>query len=52
MNEIPMAHDLLGEKAAVPVDAFYGVHTLRAVENFPITGIPISIYPNLIYVLP
>ncbi len=50
MNEIRMEHDLLGDKA-VPVDAFYGVHTLRAVENFPITGIPISIYPNLIYAL-
>src|SRR6188474_3011517 len=29
-------HDLLGERA-VPADAYYGVHTLRAVENFPIT---------------
>ena len=24
------------------------MHTLRAVENFPITGIPISIYPDLV----
>ena len=40
-------HDLLGEKA-VPADAYYGVHTLRAVENFPITGSPISIYPDLV----
>lgn len=29
--------DFLGEKQ-VPVDAYYGVQTLRAVENFPITG--------------
>ncbi|ARU63285.1 aspartate ammonia-lyase [Tumebacillus avium] len=31
--------DLLGTKD-VPVDAYYGIQTLRAVENFPITGIP------------
>src|SRR5947209_2156307 len=43
-------HDLLGDRA-VPADAYYGVHTLRAVENFPITGTPISIYPDLIYAL-
>ena len=43
-------HDLLGDKA-VPADAYYGVHTLRAVENFPITGTPISIYPDLIKAL-
>jgi aspartate ammonia-lyase len=40
-------HDLLGERS-VPASAYYGVHTLRAVENFPITGMPISIYPDLI----
>ena len=43
-------HDLLGDRA-VPIDAYYGVHTLRAVENFPITGTPISIYPDLIRAL-
>ena len=30
-------HDLLGDRE-VPAGAYYGVHTLRAVENFPITG--------------
>jgi aspartate ammonia-lyase len=40
-------HDLLGD-LAVPAAAYYGVHTLRALENFPITGIPISVYPNLV----
>ena len=43
-------HDLLGDRA-VPDEAYYGVHTLRAVENFPITGNPISIYPDLIRAL-
>ncbi len=32
-------HDLLGDRD-VPADAYWGVHTLRAVENFPITGQP------------
>ena len=39
--------DLLGERQ-VPMVAYYGIHTLRAVENFPITKTPISIYPELI----
>ena len=43
-------HDLLGDRA-VPADAYYGVHTVRAVENFPITGTPISVYPELIQAL-
>ncbi|MDW3682103.1 aspartate ammonia-lyase [Cupriavidus sp. CV2] len=43
-------HDLLGDRE-VPADVYYGVHTLRAVENFPITGTPISIYPELIKAL-
>jgi len=32
-----MEYDLLGEKE-VPVDAYYGIQTVRALENFPITG--------------
>src|SRR5688500_6873925 len=40
-------HDLLGDRN-IPAAAYYGVHTLRAVENFPITGIPISTYPDLV----
>jgi aspartate ammonia-lyase len=43
-------HDLLGDRD-VPADAYYGVHTLRAIENFPITGTGISIYPDLIAAL-
>jgi len=38
-------HDLLGERD-VPRDALYGVQTLRAVENFPITGITLSHFPR------
>ena len=40
-------HDLLGDRDG-PADAYWGVHTLRATENFPITGTPISAYPHLI----
>ncbi len=45
-----MEHDLLGERG-VPAHVYYGVQTLRAIENFPITGVPISHYPNLIKAL-
>jgi len=40
-TEHRIEHDLIGDRA-VPADAYYGIHTLRALENFPITGIPLS----------
>src|SRR5262245_32158727 len=40
-------HDLLGEKQ-VPAEAYYGVQTARALENFQISGIPINRYPEFI----
>ena len=43
-------HDLLGERD-VPEDALYGVQTLRATENFPITGIALREFPVLIEAL-
>jgi aspartate ammonia-lyase len=45
-----LEHDLLGDRQ-VPSGAYFGVHTLRAFENFPITGNPISVYPDLIRAL-
>jgi aspartate ammonia-lyase len=45
-----MEHDLLGERA-LPAEAYYGIHTLRALENFPISGLPISVFPQLIVAL-
>ena len=50
LNAERIEHDLLGDRS-VPAHAYYGVHTLRAVENFPITGTPISIYPELVRAL-
>jgi aspartate ammonia-lyase len=42
-----MEHDLLGA-VAIPTHAYWGVHSLRAVENFPITGVPIGHFPDLV----
>ena len=38
-------HDSVGERA-VPKDVYYGVQSLRAAENFPITGL--AMHPELI----
>lgn len=43
-------HDLLGERD-VPAAALYGVQTLRAIENFPITGVTLQGFPELIIAL-
>jgi aspartate ammonia-lyase len=43
-------HDLLGERD-VPDEALYGVQTLRALENFPITGTALREFPGLIEAL-
>ncbi len=43
-------HDLLGYRE-VPDEYYYGVQTLRAIENFNITGVAISHYPMLIKAL-
>ncbi len=47
MTSTRLEHDLLGERE-VPNEHYYGIQTLRAVENFGITGIPISHYPRLV----
>ncbi len=40
-------HDFLGDRE-IPDDVYYGVQTLRALENFHITGVPISHTPSFI----
>jgi len=42
--------DLLGERT-ISDDLYYGIQTLRATENFPITGISIGQYPHFINAL-
>jgi aspartate ammonia-lyase len=46
-NATRIEHDLLGDKA-IPADAYYGVQTARALENFHISGVPLRHYPNII----
>ncbi|GER80486.1 MAG: aspartate ammonia-lyase [Anaerolineaceae bacterium] len=47
MNNTRLEHDLLGDRD-VPADRYFGIQTLRAVENFSISGITIARYPGLI----
>src|SRR5512132_176129 len=39
--------DLLGEKQ-IPADAYYGVQTARALENFQLSGVLINHYPGFV----
>lgn len=43
-------HDLLGDRE-VPQEVYYGVQTLRGMENFNISGVSLSFYPVLIEAL-
>ncbi len=43
-------HDLLGERE-VPYENYYGVQTLRGLENFNISGVSLNFYPALIEAL-
>ncbi len=45
-----LEHDLLGERE-VPFEYYYGIQTLRALENFNITGISLTQFPALIEAL-
>jgi aspartate ammonia-lyase len=47
MTTFRIEHDFLGEKQ-IPAGAYWGVHTARAVENFPSSGTPISAMHELI----
>ena len=40
--------DSLGSKE-IPADAYWGINVSRALDNFAISGRPISIYPDLIF---
>jgi aspartate ammonia-lyase len=46
-EKVRMEKDLLGEKA-VPAEAYYGVQTARALENFQISGVLINHYPGFV----
>ncbi|AEE49320.1 aspartate ammonia-lyase [Haliscomenobacter hydrossis] len=42
-----LEHDLLGEKH-LPIDAYYGIQTQRALENFKISGVTLQFFPEFI----
>lgn len=46
-NNIRIEEDLLGTRE-VPAEAYYGVHTLRAIENFYISNNKISDIPEFV----
>jgi len=43
-------HDLLGDRE-VPNEVYYGVQTLRAIENFNISGVTLNFHPVIIQAL-
>ena len=45
--EFRIEQDFLGNKP-IPIDAYWGVHTARALENFPISGTPVSTIPEIV----
>ncbi|MCK9287992.1 MAG: aspartate ammonia-lyase [Sphaerochaetaceae bacterium] len=47
MDSYRIEHDLLGDKN-IPADVYYGIQTMRAIENFVISEIPISNFPLFI----
>src|SRR5271157_4361151 len=46
-QEVRVEKDLLGQKE-IPANAYYGVQTARALENFQISGIEINHYPGFV----
>lgn len=50
MSAMRLEHDLLGNYE-IPASAYWGVHSARAAENFPISGVPIGHYRSLIRAL-
>ena len=46
-GQVRTERDSLGEMA-VPAKAYYGIHTMRALENFPISSVPIGVITDLI----
>ncbi|QLB15178.1 aspartate ammonia-lyase [Mannheimia granulomatis] len=47
MSDMRIEHDLLGERE-VPHNAYWGIHTLRAIENFNISNVTISDVPEFV----
>jgi aspartate ammonia-lyase len=50
LQNVRLEHDLLGERE-VPNHAYYGVQTIRALENFPISGTPLRNFRHFVNAL-
>jgi aspartate ammonia-lyase len=46
-EKVRLEKDLLGEKK-IPAEAYYGVQTARALENFRISGVLVNHYPGFV----
>ena len=49
-NTVRIEEDSLGP-IELPIDCIWGVHTARAIDNFPISGIPLSLFPEFVRAL-
>ncbi|HEY5975392.1 MAG TPA: aspartate ammonia-lyase, partial [Geobacteraceae bacterium] len=47
LTAVRREHDLLGDRD-VPLSAYYGVQTLRGMENFPISGMPLKNFAHFV----
>ncbi len=47
---VRIEQDFLGPRE-IPAEAYWGVHTARAIENFPISGTPVAAMPDLVRAL-
>ncbi len=48
--DVRVEHDLLGART-IPAGVYWGIHTARAVENFPISGVTLAQHRPLIEAL-
>ncbi|HLS49015.1 MAG TPA: lyase family protein, partial [Actinomycetaceae bacterium] len=46
-TDVRLEEDLLGQRE-IPADVYWGVHTLRATENFQLSGVPGSAIPEFV----
>lgn len=50
-NKTRLEHDCIGQME-VPANVYWGIHTQRAIGNFPVSGITDSQHPELIRAMP
>lgn len=50
-NKTRLEHDCIGQME-VPANVYWGIHTQRAIGNFPVSGITDSQHPELFAPMP